>query len=366
MANMAPSTSPAPATGRTLAELAQLTGATLDGDGAIVITHVADLESADAGAIGFLTDPAYRVHLATTRASAVILPPDVAAETSLAKLVHKNPYAAYAKVAALLHPPLPIVPGIHPRAVVSGDARVAASATVGALASIGAGATIGERARIGDGCVIGARATIGDDTQLFANVTVYDRCVVGPRGVIHSGAVIGADGFGMAEENGRWIKVPQLGRVVIGADVEIGANTTIDRGTIGDTVIEDDVKLDNQIQIGHNCRIGRHTAIAGCTGIAGSVRIGSNVRIGGAAMITGHIEIASGTLIRGATTVMASIEKAGDYTGAFPTIEHRTWRRLAIEWPHFATFGRRLRALERKIDRSATAEGSGTDRGERE
>ena len=357
---MAPA--PSPAAGRTLAELAQLTGATLEGDGAIVVTHVADLEGAGAGAIGFLTDPAYRVHLATTRASAVILPPDIAGEATVAKLLHRNPYAAYARVAALLHPRPAIAPGIHPRAVVAADARVAASAAIGALAVIGTGAVVGERAVIGEGCVIGDGATIGDDTRLYANVTVYERCVIGARGVIHSGAVIGADGFGMAEEQGRWIKVPQLGRVVIGADVEIGANTTIDRGTIGDTVIEDDVKLDNQIQIGHNCRIGRHTAIAGCTGIAGSVRIGENVRIGGAAMITGHIAIASGTLIRGATTVMASIDKPGDYTGAFPTIEHRTWRRLAIEWPQFATFGRRLRALERKIDRGATF--ADKDRGE--
>jgi UDP-3-O-[3-hydroxymyristoyl] glucosamine N-acyltransferase len=351
-------------TATTLSELAQRTGARLEGDGGTAITHVADLESADQGAIGFLTDPAYRVHLATTRASAVIVSPDVAAETPLPKLVHANPYATYAKVAAILHPPAPIAPGIHPRAHVDPAARIAASATVGPAAVIGAGAVVGERARIGAGCVIGAGAAIGDDTVLHANVTVYERCVVGPRGVIHSGAVIGADGFGMAEEGGRWLKIPQLGRVVIGADVEIGANTTIDRGTIGDTVIEDDVKLDNQIQIGHNCRVGRHSAIAGCTGIAGSVKIGRNVRIGGAAMITGHIEIADGTLIRGATTVMASITKAGDYTGAFPTIEHRAWRRLAIEWPQFATFGRRLRALERKVGRDAAGAAADDGKGE--
>ena len=352
--------------GHSLSELAQLTGARLDGDGALRVTHVAELESAGAGAIAFLIDPAYRSRLATTRATAVIVTAEVAAETPLPKLVHANPYAAYAKVAALLHRPPALEPGVHPLAAVAAGAQVAASATIAAHATIGAGAVIGERVRIGAGCVVGAGAAIGDDTALHANVTLYDRCVLGPRCVIHSGVVIGADGFGMVEEAGRWLKVPQLGRVVIGADVEIGANTTIDRGTIGDTVIEDDVKLDNLIQIGHNCRIGRHTAIAGCVGVAGSTRIGRNCRIGGAAMISGHIDICDGTLVRGATTIFASIEKPGDYTGAFPTLDHRTWKRLAIEWPGFATFGRRLRALERKAEAPAAQKAAAGDRGKEE
>jgi UDP-3-O-[3-hydroxymyristoyl] glucosamine N-acyltransferase len=345
-----PSPIVAPA-GHSLSELAQLTGAQLvDGDGALRVTHVADLDSAGEGAIAFLTDPAYRAQLATTRASAVIVGPGAAAETSRPKLVHANPYATYAKVAALLHPRAAAEPGVHPLAAVAAGARVAPSASIAAHATIAAGAVIGERVRVGAGCAIGAGASVGDDSELHANVTVYDRCVIGPRCVIHSGVVIGADGFGMVEEGGRWLKVPQVGRAVIGADVEIGANTTIDRGTIGDTVIEDDVKLDNLIQIGHNCRIGRHTAIAGCVGIAGSTRIGRNCRIGGAAMFSGHIDICDGTLIRGATTVYTSIDKPGDFTGAFPMLDHRTWKRLALEWPRFATFGRRLRALERRVE----------------
>jgi len=363
---MAPPTATVAPAGYSLSELAQLTGAQVEGDGALRVTHVADLESAQEGAIAFMTDPAYRAQLATTRAAAVIVSPDVAGETPLPKLVHANPYATYARVAALLHPPIAPEAGVHPTATIGAGARIAPTAAVAAQATIGAGTMIGERVRIGAGCAIGAGASIGDDTLLHANVTVYDRCVVGPRCVIHSGVVIGADGFGMVEEGGRWLKVPQLGRAVIGADVEIGANTTIDRGTIGDTVIEDDVKLDNLIQVGHNCRIGRHTAIAGCVGIAGSTRIGSNCRIGGAAMISGHIDICDGTLIRGATTIFASIDKPGDYTGVFPTLDHKTWRRLAIEWPQMATFGRRLRALERKAEKSAAQAPAAADRGEEE
>jgi len=363
---MAPPTPDVAPAGHSLSELAQLTGARLDGDGALRVTHVADLEAAGEGAIGFMTNPAYRSLLATTRATAVIVSPDVAGETPLPKLVHPNPYAVYARVAALLHPPAAIEPGVHPTAAVAPGALIASTAAVAAHATIGAGAVIGERVRIGAGCVVGAGAAVGDDTELHANVTIYDRCVLGPRCLVHSGAVIGADGFGMADDGGRWLKVPQLGRVVIGADVEVGANTTIDRGTIGDTVIEDDVKLDNLIQIGHNCRIGRHTAIAGCVGIAGSTRIGRNCRIGGAAMISGHIDICDGTLVRGASTVGRSIDKPGDYTGAFPILEHRTWRRLAIEWPQFATFGRRLRALERKVEGSAGQQAAAEDRGREE
>jgi UDP-3-O-[3-hydroxymyristoyl] glucosamine N-acyltransferase len=343
---MAPS-SPAPAIAHTLAELARLTGAVLDGDGTVTVTHVAPLDSAGPGAIAFLTNPRYRSQLATTRAAAVIVAPAMAGETALPKLTHDNPYATYAKVAALLHPRAVIRPGAHPTAAIAADARVAASAAVGAHAVIGPGAVVGERADIGAGCVIGSCVFIGDDVLLHANVTVYERCVVGPRTIIQSGAVIGADGFGMAEQDGRWLKIPQLGRVVVGADVEIGANTTIDRGAIGDTVIDDDVKLDNQIQIGHNCHIGAHTAIAGCVGVAGSTTIGRNCKIGGAAMISGHLDIPEGTVISAATGVFDSIRSAGVYTGTFPALPHREWRRVAAATRRLRSILERLRALER-------------------
>jgi UDP-3-O-[3-hydroxymyristoyl] glucosamine N-acyltransferase len=188
--------------------------------------------------------------------------------------------------------------------------------------------------------------TIDEDAVLDANVTVYDRCTIGPRSIVHSGAVIGADGFGMAEEAGRWLKIPQIGRVRIGADVEIGANTTIDRGAIDDTVIEDDVKLDNLIQIGHNCRIGAHTAIAGCVGIAGSTRIGRNCKIGGAAMLNGHIELADGVIVSPGSGIMRSIDRPGVYTGFWPALPHGEWFRLIGGVRGLKELAARVRRLE--------------------
>jgi UDP-3-O-[3-hydroxymyristoyl] glucosamine N-acyltransferase len=292
--------------GIALKSLAEPARAELVGDGGVLIDRVATLDGATAGAIAFLANPRYRHQLQSTRASAVIIEPRFAAETALPKLVTSNPYAAYARVAALFHPPHPVAAGIHPTAMVAASARVAASATIGPCVVIGDRATIGERTWIHAGCAIGEDCSLGDDIVLYPRVVLYARTVVGARTLIHSGAVLGADGFGMADEDGKWLKVPQVGRVVVGADVEIGANTTIDRGTIDDTVIEDDVKLDNQIQIGHNCRIGAHTAIAGCVGVAGSVRIGRNCQIGGAAMITGHLDIADGTVVSAASGVAST------------------------------------------------------------
>ena len=339
-----------------LAELALSTGATLSGDGAVRVSRVATLESAGVGEIAFLANPKYRFQLATTRAAAVIVAPDMAAHTALPKLVGENPYAIYAKVAAILYPPAPLTPGVHASACAERSARIAASASVGPNAVVAADAVVGERARIGAGCVVGAGAVIGDDVILHANVTIYDACVVGSRSIVHSGVVIGADGFGMAEENGRWLKIPQIGRVVIGADVEIGANTTIDRGAIGDTVIEDDVKLDNQIQVAHNCRIGAHTAIAGCAGIAGSTRIGKNCRIGGAAMIAGHLEICDGVVISGATQVYDSILVPGVHTSAYPALPHAQWRQVQSAFRRLPTLETRLRRVEQgaSVARSAT------------
>ncbi len=268
-----------------LDELALRCGATVEGDGATSILRVGTLERAGPGDIAFLASARYRPLLATTRATAVIVAPADATATPLPRLIAPDPYAVYARVAGILYPPAAVTAGIDPAASIAASARVATTAAIGPCAVIGERAAIGDGASIGAHCVIGDDATIGEGAVLEARVTIYARCVIGARTLIHSGAVIGADGFGLAEAEGRWIKIPQLGRVVVGVDVEIGANTTIDRGTIDDTVIEDDVKLDNQIQIGHNCRIGAHTAIAGCVGIAGSTRIGRGCRIGGAAMI---------------------------------------------------------------------------------
>ncbi|MEO8305336.1 MAG: UDP-3-O-(3-hydroxymyristoyl)glucosamine N-acyltransferase [Betaproteobacteria bacterium] len=329
-----------------LSELALRTGVTVAGDGAVVVSHVGTLDSAGPGAIAFLANAKYRNQLAVTRASAVIIAPELAGETPLPKLLSAAPYATYAKVAALLHPPPVVAAGTHPAAIVDPRAKVAASASIGPYAVIGDGAVIGERVRIGVGSVVGAGASVGDDAVLHANVTIYDRCVIGPRNILHSGVVIGADGFGMAEEGGRWLKIPQVGRVVTGADVEIGANTTVDRGAIDDTVIEDDVKLDNQIQIGHNCRIGAHTAIAGCTGIAGSTRIGRNCKIGGAAMIDGHIDICDGVVISGAAAVGSSIKVPGVYIAAIPAMPFKQWRQMFSALRRLPGLEARMRNLD--------------------
>jgi UDP-3-O-[3-hydroxymyristoyl] glucosamine N-acyltransferase len=334
--------------GVALERLAAATGATLEGNGDVRIARVAMLDAAGPDAIAFVASPRYRSQLDGTLAAAVIVPPALAKATSLPKLLSSNPYATYARVAQLLHAEAPGVPGTHPSAVVDSTASIAASATIGPHAVIGRHARVGERVRIGAGCSVGDRSTVGNDTRLAANVTVYHGCTIGERCVVHSGAVIGADGFGMAEDEGRWIKIPQVGAVVIGSDVEIGANTTIDRGAIGDTVIEDDVKLDNQIQVAHNCRIGAHTAIAGCVGIAGSVRIGRNCRIGGAAMISGHLSIADGTVVSGGTLVPSSIAEPGVYTAVFPLLTHREWRHVAAGMRHLRALAGRLRVLERE------------------
>jgi UDP-3-O-[3-hydroxymyristoyl] glucosamine N-acyltransferase len=340
---------PDPSTsGVRLADLAAHLGARLDGNGEIRVLRVATLDNAGPGTITFLANPHYRAQLATTRADAVIVAPADADATTLPKLITDRPYAAFARVAALLHPPAPVASGVHSSAQIDPSASVAQTASIGAYALIGPRAAIGERVVVGAHCVVGAGAQIAEATVLHPHVVLYPRTVVGARSIIHSGAVIGADGFGMAEEDGRWLKIPQIGRVVIGADVEIGANTTIDRGTIDDTIIEDDVKLDNQIQIGHNCFIGAHTAIAGCVGIAGSARIGRNCRIGGAAMITGHLEIADGTVISASTGVYDSIREPGVYTSAFPALPHRDWKHVASQIRRLRELAERVRALERQ------------------
>jgi UDP-3-O-[3-hydroxymyristoyl] glucosamine N-acyltransferase len=326
--------------------LAERCGAELSGDGSIVIDAVATIDDAGPGAIVFLANPRYRARLAGTRASAAIVSPADAAATPLPKLISANPYATYAQVATELHPAAPAEAGIHASVSIAASAKVAASAMVAAHATIGERTQIGARAQIHAGCVVGDDCSIGDDVVLHPNVVVYARTRIGARGVIHAGAVLGADGFGMAEHEGQWIKVPQVGGLAIGDDVEIGANTTIDRGAIGDTRIGNDVKLDNQIQIGHNCVIGPHSAIAGCVGIAGSTRIGRNCKIGGAAMIAGHLEIADNTVISAATAVFESIPTAGVYTGMFPALPHREWRHVASILRQLRSILQRLRELE--------------------
>ena len=229
-----------------------------------------------------------------------------------------------------------------------------ASVSIGAQVSVGQGVSIGENVVIHPGCVIGDGVTLGADTVLYPNVTVYAGCQLGQRVIVHSGTVIGADGFGFAPDGGRWLKIPQIGRVIIGDDVEIGANTSIDRGALDDTIIGNGCKLDNQIQIGHNCVIGEHSVIAGCVGIAGSTRLGKGCMLGGAAMILGHLEIADGTIISPGSMVMKSITKAGKYTALFPLEEHGNWLRNAAHVRQLASLAERVRELEKKLEQNKT------------
>jgi UDP-3-O-[3-hydroxymyristoyl] glucosamine N-acyltransferase len=331
-----------------LREIAERFGGELTGDPGIEVTRVATLEAATPDAIAFLANERYLPQLKTTRAAAVIVGVSARSATRLPRIVCANPYAFFARVSTLFNPPPPARPGTHPSAVIDPTATVAGDVEIGPCAVIGRNARIGAGCVIGSGCHIGEGAMVGSGSRLHPNVTVYHDCAVGSRVILHSGVVIGADGFGIAMEEGRWIKVPQIGRVVIGDDVEIGANTTVDRGALGDTVIEDGVKLDNQIQVGHNVRIGAHTAIAACVGIAGSTRIGSYCKIGGASGIAGHLTIADRVEISAFTLIAKSIDQAGTYTGVYPFEPHSQWRKNAVHVRHLADLANRIRTLEKK------------------
>jgi UDP-3-O-[3-hydroxymyristoyl] glucosamine N-acyltransferase len=331
-----------------LTDIAARLGGDVLGDGQTRIRQVASLASAGEGEIAFLANRKYQSQLQTTGASAVILSPDCADLVELPRLVCKNPYACYARVAALLNPATRALPGVH--ASVVSASEIPPSASIGAHVSIGAGVTIGERVVIHPGCVIGDGAVIGDDSLLYPNVTIYAACRIGCRNILHSGVVIGADGFGFAPDRGQWVKIPQIGRVIIGDDVEIGASTTIDRGALDDTRIGDGCKLDNQIQIGHNCVIGRHCVIAGCTVLAGSVTLADNVTIGGATQISGHTHIASGVVVSGGSTVMKSLTRPGQYTSIFPLEEHGRWLHNAAQIRHLARLAERVSQLEKKLE----------------
>lgn len=332
-----------------LGELAVRFGCELRGDPDVRVGRVATLAGAGPDALAFLVNPRYRSRLATTRAAAVILGAENAAGATQPVLIAANPYATYARIATVLHPPAVLPAGVHPTAWIAPLAQVAGSAHVGAHASIGDGARVGARAVIGPGCVIGEGVEIGEDVQLVARVVVCRGTRIGPRTVVQPGAVVGADGFGFAAEHGTWLKVPQIGGVAIGADVEIGANTTIDRGSIEDTVIEEGVKLDNQIQIGHNVRIGAHTVMAACVGVSGSVTIGRRCQIGGAVGIVGHLSICDDVAVTGLTMVSHSITEPGVYSSGLPAIPAHDWRRAVARLHRLDRMAGRLGALERQL-----------------
>jgi UDP-3-O-[3-hydroxymyristoyl] glucosamine N-acyltransferase len=264
-------------------------------------------------------------------------------------IVCEAAYTWFAFAAQALAPQAPLAPGRAAGAVVHPGAQVDASSSIGPLAVIDEGARIAAGAQVGAGCYVGRQVRVGEATRLHPGVRIYEGCRIGARCILHSGSVIGADGFGFAPFKGQWVKIPQTGAVLIGDDVEVGAGTTIDRGAMGDTVIEDGVKIDNQVQIGHNCRIGAHSAIAGCVGIAGSATIGRRCQLGGASMIQGHITIADDSIISGATAITHDIRQAGFYTGIYPFMRNREWERNAALLRHLDELRERIRRLEASV-----------------
>ena len=332
-----------------LAEIAAATTAELRGNGEIQIRGVATLEHAEPDQISFLANSRYRSLLHQTRAAAVIVKPGDASNCSAAVLISSNPLLTYAKVAGLFQPPAHSPQqGIHPSASVSPDARIATDAWIGPQCTIQSGAVIEAGVYIGPNCVVEEAAFIGRDSHLMAQATIGRNVSLGQRVLVYPGAVIGSDGFGFANDQGRWVKIPQLGSVRIGDDVEIGANTTIDRGAIEDTVIENGVKLDNQIQIAHNVHIGAHTAIAGCVGIAGSARIGRYCMLGGGVGIAGHLQIADRVTITGMSLVTQSITEPGVYSSGLAVEPNRIWNKISARLRRIDDLARRVMKLEKQ------------------
>lgn len=317
------------------------------------VEGVATLAHARSGQLAFLSNPRYRVQLASSAASVVVLREDDAAQRDGTSLIASDPYVAFAKIAALFDPVPAPRPGIHASAVIDDSASVDASAQVDPFVVIGARTSIGAGAVIGPGCVIGEDCIVGAGCRLVARVTLVRRVRLGSRVMLHPGAVIGADGFGLAMDRGddgvlHWIKVPQQGGVSIGDDCEIGANTTIDRGAIEDTLLEEDVRLDNQIQIGHNVRIGAHTAMAGAVAVAGSATIGRYCLIGGAAGILGHLTICDRVTINAMSLVMNSVTEPGEYSSSIPLMPSREWRKSAARFKQLDTLARKVAAREKE------------------
>lgn len=335
-------------TALTLAHLAAEFGLALHGPADQLIEGVGTLESATPAQLSFLANPKYRSQLAQTRAGAVVAAADAVADAPCAVLVSRNPYADFARIAARFEPRPSQPAGVHASAVVAADAAIAANAHIGPFVSIGARSRVEAGARIGPHCVIGEDCVVGPDCELVARVTLVTRVRLGARVLVHPGAVLGADGFGLAMDRGHWLKVPQLGGVLVGDDCEIGANTTIDRGALGDTVLENDVRLDNQIQVAHNVYIGAHTAMAGCSAVAGSARIGRYCLIGGGAGVLGHLTVCDKVTITAMSLVTHSIREPGEYSSGTPLMDNRSWRRSAVRFKQLDELARQTSNLTRE------------------
>ena len=338
-----------------LADLVSRLGGELVGDAGLLVSGIAPLDRAGVSEVSFLSNPKLRDQARNSQAAALVLTAAdseaIGASYPGARILSSNPYAWFARAAQYFvaqNTPRK-VPGIHPSAVIDPTARIAASACIGPHVTVEADAEVADDCVIDSGCFVGQGARIGRETRFFANVTFHSGCQIGERGIIHSGAVIGSDGFGFANEGGAWIKIPQTGRVVIGDDVQIGASTTVDRGALADTVIEDGVKLDNQIQIAHNCHIGAYTAMAGCVGVAGSARIGKHCTFGGAAMVLGHLTIADNVHVSSGSLVSRSLHQAGQYTGFYPLAKNADWEKTAVIVRNLGTMRDKIRELEKAL-----------------
>jgi len=331
----------------TLAELAQRIGAELVGDHHYKIFALAPLQTATQNDLSFIANPLYKKYLAMTNAGAVICAPELAEQVVGNKLIVPHPYIGYAQLTGLFDRSLTHEVGVHPTAVVGKNCLLGANISIGANAVIGDDVTLGDGVYVGPGAVIGNNTTIGSGTRLYANATIYHGVSIGSDCVFHSGCVIGADGFGFAPSQEGWVKIHQLGGVVIGDRVEIGSNTTIDRGALDDTVIDDGVIIDNLVQIGHNVRLGQNTAIAAHTAIAGSTSIGSNCTIAGAAAIAGHLTLADKVHITAMSLVSASINEAGSYSSGIPLSPTKEWRKNAARFRQLDNLATRFIKLER-------------------
>ena len=333
----------------TLRELAEVTQAQLRGDPDRLVDRVATLQDADEGAVSFLANRRYKSLLKTTRASAVILAPADVSDCPVDCLVADNPYLAHARAMNYLYPPAEPTPGIHSTAVVDLQAHVAASAVIAANCYVGPGTVIEDGVILGPGCVVLDNVHIGAGSRLVAAVTLCSDTRLGERCLIHPGAVIGSDGFGLANDEGAWVKIPQIGRAVLGDDVEVGSCSSIDRGAIANTEIAAGVKIDSQVHVAHNVQVGRHTAIAGCAAIAGSSRVGAYCTIAGGAGITGHVELTDHVHVSGVSSVTRSITKPGVYTGTVPAMEHAVWLKNFARLRQLDDMVRRVKALEQEL-----------------
>lgn len=331
-----------------LSEIVAQLGGHLVGED-VVVSKLSSLANATNGDISFIVDTKYLSVLSNTRASAIILSEDNLAATGLPKIVTDNPYAYFAKLSSLLNPEKTVFSGIASSAFVDPSAKVSASASIGENVVLQANVSIGDDVIIESGCVIADNVSIGKGSRLQPNVVVYHDCQIGNNCNLAAGVVIGADGFGYANQAGIWVKIPQVGRVIIGNNVDVGSNTSIDRGALDDTIIEDGVKLDNLIQVGHNCVIGAHTVIAGCVGIAGSAKIGKRCKIGGAAMILGHLEIADDVTISPGSMVTRSIRKTDTYTALMPFQPHSDWLKTAAHIRQLGDLVARIKQLENQV-----------------